>query len=59
MATINKQDIIDRFYDELVKFADFLHRVFAWTQSGILRWYMVGIVIGAILIVTLSLLVGS
>ncbi len=59
MATVNKQDIIDRFYDELVKLADFLHRVFAWTQSGILRWYMVGIVIGAILIVTLSLLVGS
>lgn len=59
MATINKKDIVDSFYNGLVSAAEFFHRMFAWTQSGILRWYMVGIVIGAILIVTLGLLVGS
>jgi NADH-quinone oxidoreductase subunit L len=59
LATINKKDIIDSFYNGLVSTAEFFHRMFAWTQSGILRWYMVGIVVGAILIVTLGLLVGS
>lgn len=58
IATINKKDIIDSFYHGIVNVADFFHRMFAWTQSGILRWYMVGIVVGAILIVTLGLLVG-
>jgi NADH-quinone oxidoreductase subunit L len=59
LATVNKKDIVDSFYNGLVSIAEFFHRMFAWTQSGILRWYMVGIVVGAILIVTLGLLVGS
>jgi len=33
-----------------------LHDVFAKTQGGILRWYVMSIVIGAILILTLGLL---
>src|SRR6266850_3612881 len=32
------------------------HRVFAYTQSGLMRWYVMGIVIGAILILTFGLL---
>jgi NADH-quinone oxidoreductase subunit L len=34
---------------------DYFHRMFAWTQSGIMRWYMMGIVIGTILVVTITL----
>jgi hypothetical protein len=30
--------------------------VFAKAQAGILRWYVMGIVVGAILIITLGLL---
>ncbi|MBA4058738.1 MAG: NADH-quinone oxidoreductase subunit L, partial [Marivirga sp.] len=55
-AVINKKDIVDKFYSLIVSSTDFLHRVFAKTQSGILRWYVLGVVIGAILIMTLGLL---
>lgn len=56
LATVNKGDIVDKFYGLLVSSADFLHDVFARTQGGILRWYVMSIVIGAILILTLGLL---
>ena len=59
IATINKNDVVDKIYEGIVGTALFFHRIFAWTQSGILRWYMVGIVAGAILILTLSLIIGS
>lgn len=59
LATINKRDIIDKIYDGLVTMANGLNRMLAWTQSGILRWYMIGIVIGAIVMVTLGLWVGK
>jgi NADH-quinone oxidoreductase subunit L len=55
-ATVNKRDIVDKFYALLVSLADSLHNVFARTQGGILRWYIMSIVIGAILILTLGLL---
>jgi NADH-quinone oxidoreductase subunit L len=56
LATVNKRDIVDKFYSLLVSSADFLHDVFARTQGGILRWYVMSIVIGAILILTLGIL---
>jgi NADH-quinone oxidoreductase subunit L len=59
LATVNKSDVVDKLYEGLVNGALFFHRIFAWTQSGILRWYMIGIVAGAILIMTLSLIIGS
>ncbi len=57
IATINKNDVVDKFYTGLVLVAEFFNRVFVKTQSGILRWYIMGIVIGAILILALSLIV--
>jgi len=57
IATINKNDVIDKFYTGLVRVAEFFNQVFVKTQSGILRWYIMGILIGAILILTLSLIV--
>ena len=56
LATINKNDVIDKVYVGLVSLAGFFHRVFAYTQSGLMRWYVMGIVIGAILILTFGLL---
>lgn len=56
LSTVNKGDVIDKFYTLIVSSTDFMHRVFARTQGGILRWYVMGIVIGAILIMTLGLL---
>jgi NADH-quinone oxidoreductase subunit L len=56
LATINKNDVIDKMYAGIVSVAEFFHRIFAYTQSGLMRWYVMGIVIGAILILTLGLL---
>ena len=56
LAIINKQDVIDKFYALTVSVSEALHDVFAKTQGGILRWYVMSIVIGAILILTLGLL---
>jgi len=56
LATVNKRDAIDKVYSSIVSATDFLHGVFARTQGGILRWYIMSMVIGAILILTLGLL---
>ena len=56
LATINKNDFIDKIYTGLSALAGTLNRGLAKTQSGILRWYMMGVVGGALLIITLSLL---
>jgi NADH-quinone oxidoreductase subunit L len=56
LATVNKRDFVDQFYASIVSLASFLHEITARTQSGILRWYVMSIVIGAILILTIGLL---
>ncbi len=56
IATINKNDLVDWPFNALVNVAGFVHRMLAFTQSGILRWYLIGLVLGAILILTLGLM---
>jgi NADH-quinone oxidoreductase subunit L len=56
IATFNKQDFVDKFYHGIVSTTDFFHGIFARTQSGIMRWYIMGIVIGAIFILAIGLL---
>ncbi|PSR52585.1 NADH-quinone oxidoreductase subunit L [Adhaeribacter arboris] len=56
LATINKNDVIDKIYTAIAALARTFNRGLTQTQSGILRWYMMGIVVGALLIITLSLL---
>lgn len=56
LCRVNKKDVIDKMYDGMVVSANFFHGVFARTQSGIMRWYIMGIVIGAVLILSLGLI---
>jgi NADH-quinone oxidoreductase subunit L len=56
LARINKHDVIDTLYSGLAALTRALNRGLSLTQSGILRWYMMGIVAGALLVITLSLL---
>ena len=56
LAKINKNDVVDSLYAFIVSIADFFHDIFSKTQSGILRWYLMSVVIGAILILALGLL---
>lgn len=55
LSNLNKNDFLDWPYNALVNVAGFIHRMLAYTQSGILRWYLIGVVIGAIVILTLGL----
>jgi NADH-quinone oxidoreductase subunit L len=56
LANVNKNDIIDSVYSGIAALTQFLHRLLARSQNGIIRWYMSGIVAGAIVILTLTLL---
>jgi len=56
ISQLNKNDFLDKIYDGMVSGANFFNRIFAQTQSGIMRWYIMGIVIGAILILSLGLI---
>lgn len=56
LADVNKKDVVDKVYEGIVSTAEALHRLLAFTQSGLLRWYIMGIVIGGILILTLGLM---
>jgi len=53
VATINKNDIIDKLYSGLVRITEFFHNQFRKTQTGALRWYVMGIVIGAVVLLAL------
>jgi NADH-quinone oxidoreductase subunit L len=55
IAKLNKNDAIDKIYDGIVGLSESINRALSWFQSGILRWYITGIVAGAILILTYRL----
>ena len=57
LSRINKNDVIDQFYTGLVQITEYFNSAFVKTQNGILRWYVMSIVVGAILILTISLFV--
>jgi NADH-quinone oxidoreductase subunit L len=52
----NKNDFLDKIYTGMVSGANFFNRIFAWSQNGVMRWYIMGIVIGAVLILSLGLM---
>jgi len=56
LTAINKNDIVDKLYDGIVAIANGFNTFFAFTQNGILRWYLMGIVIGGIAVITIGLL---
>jgi NADH-quinone oxidoreductase subunit L len=55
ISQLNKNDIVDKFYEGIVSASSFMHNVFARTQNGTMRWYIMGIVIGAIFILSIGL----
>lgn len=56
LSTRNKDDAVDRIYEGIVSGLNRLHNVFAQTQNGVMRWYIMGIVIGAIFVLSIGLL---
>lgn len=53
VARINKQDFIDRIYTGVANLSLFFNRVLSKTQTGNVRWYIMGITFGAITLITL------
>jgi NADH-quinone oxidoreductase subunit L len=58
LSRINKNDGIDRMYEGIVAIVNFFHARLAQTQNGTMRWYIMGIVIGAIVVLSLGLIIG-
>ncbi|WP_343308069.1 NADH-quinone oxidoreductase subunit L [Chitinophaga niabensis] len=52
LARINRKDIVDKLYTGLATITRSFHRMMSATQSGILRWYIMGIVMGAVVILS-------
>ncbi|HEY1024928.1 MAG TPA: NADH-quinone oxidoreductase subunit L [Sphingobacteriaceae bacterium] len=57
VARINKNDITDWIYRGIAVLNVKLYRVFSLTQSGSLRWYAMGLLIGSIVILTIQLMI--
>ncbi len=53
ISRINKTDIIDKIYSFLAFLAKAFHYIFSLTQTGRLRWYVMGLAIGAVLTLTI------
>lgn len=56
ISRINKDDVIDSLYQALAKVSFIFYRWFSFTQSGSLRWYVMGVIVGAIAILTMQIM---
>jgi len=56
ITRINKADVVDKLYTGIVSVTDGLYRLLSRTQSGSLRWYIMGMVIGAIVILGIQMI---
>ena len=56
LARVNRADLVDRFYELLVRLTRIAHKMVAQTQTGQLRWYALSIAAGLIVIVSLGVL---
>jgi NADH-quinone oxidoreductase subunit L len=56
LARIDRDDIIDSFFDWLSWLGDLAHRVLSTTQTGRMRTYAAGIAIGAAVVVGMAVL---
>jgi NADH-quinone oxidoreductase subunit L len=54
LAHLDKDDVIDLLYQGIAWFSRSAHRLLSRTQTGQVRWYAVGIVVGAIAMVGLA-----
>jgi NADH-quinone oxidoreductase subunit L len=54
VSHINKNDLIDSVYTGIAFATEVLHRFFTKLQTGSVRWYVMGILLGAIAVVTMA-----
>lgn len=56
MTRINKSDVFDKLYLGIAAVSLRLNHLFSVSQNGSLRWYVVGVLIGILFIITIQLL---
>jgi NADH-quinone oxidoreductase subunit L len=56
IARTNKDDLIDLIYSGLAWYSRFFHDALSLTQSGKVRWYAMGITIGAVITIGIAVL---
>jgi NADH-quinone oxidoreductase subunit L len=56
ITRINKSDVIDKLYTGIADIHLQLNKLFSFFQNGSLRWYVAGVLIGILFIITLQLL---
>jgi NADH-quinone oxidoreductase subunit L len=56
LSNLNKNDVVDKFYQGITLLTAQIYRGLSFTQSGSLRWYVMGLVIGAICILTIQIM---
>ena len=56
LANINKNDVVDKIYQGITLVSIGLYRCLSFTQSGSLRWYIMGLVVGAIIILGIQII---
>lgn len=56
IANINKNDVVDKIYQGITLISVALYRSLSFTQSGSLRWYIMGLVVGAIIILGIQIM---
>jgi NADH-quinone oxidoreductase subunit L len=57
LARINKNDFFDLIWTGIARFNQLLHRLFSRTQTGQVRWYAAGIVVGALLAIAIVMFI--
>ncbi|MDO6429072.1 NADH-quinone oxidoreductase subunit L [Flavitalea sp. BT771] len=55
ITRVNKTDVVDRVYEGLAQVNVKFNRLLSTTQNGSLRWYIAGVLIGILFIITLQL----
>ncbi len=53
LATVNKNDIVDQLYNGLARVTEFFHMQIRKTQTGFLRWYVMGLAIGVVVVLAM------
>jgi NADH-quinone oxidoreductase subunit L len=54
IAQINKDDFIDKIYTGIARLTGLGNHLLSLTQTGKLRWYAMGIVLGAVITITIT-----
>lgn len=56
ITRINKHDVIDSFYNGVARVNISMNRFLSVSQNGSLRWYIGGVLVGILLIITLEMI---